>query len=737
MRLTMTGVPLHRAVVVAVVLGVVGPRPALAQEAHMHTPAASGVPMGIPYFCANPTVVSVGSGSWSNADTWSTHRVPGPNDKVAITARHEVGYDVASDVPLNCVEVNGHLRFSTTTNTRMKVRTLMVTEAGYLEIGSAAAPIVPNVIAEVVIVDQPTDPAIDPAQFGNGVVGLGKVSMHGAPKTPTFVRLKQEPLAGQMKLTLEQAVAGWKAGDRVIVPDTRQLRTSESGAAYRSQAEKLTVASVAGVEVTLSTPLRYDHKGARNTDGQLRFLPHVGNVTRNIIIRSENPEGTRGHTMFVSRANVDVRYVQFSDLGRTRSGVLRSTDFDSEGRPVQLGSNQIGRYAVHFHHTFGPKETPANGYQFTLIGNAIDGAKKWGITVHQSHYGLIQDNVVYATGGAGIVTEDGTESFNVFDHNCSVRSAGSGQSQSRINTGYGPGDPGGEGAGFWFRGPNNFIRNNVAANGDEFGFGLAPAPLGIVRTPAFKGADTSKAAESKDLDTRDSSVLEFSNNEAYGAMQSGIAFGWSGTISNVAVWHASRHAVTGTPTATLTVDRITARGDPTILANPLEKPVGLWFGDYSAANIVLSNADIEGVRIGVSSPFFYSRTTETTKRQNGSMLIENGHFRTQIGVNVATAYAIDARAGAPVKKVVVRSSVFDLLEAQVGDADQPEAISMNYGMMPNDPEPRDPILVYDYNKQPGKTFSVYYSKQAPPSVAPCHDTVAGIGGWVCPVGASK
>jgi hypothetical protein len=731
----MTGYRLFQSGAFALVLGAAGP--ALAQDIHPHTPSASGVPQGIPYFCANPTVTSVGSGAWSKADTWSSRRVPGPNDKVAIAAGHEVVYDAVSDASLTCVEVNGQLRFSPATSTRMKVRTLMVTDAGFLEIGSAATPVAPDVTAEVVIADQPIDSAIDPAQFGNGIVGLGRVTMHGAAKTPTFVRLKQEPLAGQTKLIFEQVVSGWKAGDRLALPDTRQLRASERGAQYRPQVENLEVASISGAEVTLVAPLKYDHKGARNANGRLRFLPHVGNVSRNVIVRSENPQGTRGHTMFVSHASVDIRYVQFSDLGRTQNGVLSSADFNSDGLPVRVGSNQIGRYALHFHHDFGPKETPANGYQFTVIGNAIDSARKWGITVHRSHFGLVQDNVVYNTGGAGIVTEDGTESFNVFDHNLSMRSAASGR--VAMNTGYGAGDPGGEGAGFWFRGPNNVIRNNVAANCDEFGFGLAPAPLGIVRTPAFKGADTSKATESKDLDTRDAAVLEFSNNEAYGAMQAGVAFSWSGTISNFAVWHASRHGVTGTPTDTLTVDRITARGDPSMLADPLEKPVGLWFGDYRAANIVVSNADVEGVRIGVSSPFFYSQTTGATaaRRQSGSILIDNGSFRTHIGVTVATAYAVNASAGIPLKKAVVRSTVFEPLKGQATGTDSPETISMNYGIVPGDPEPRDPILVYDYNKQPGKNFKVYYSNQAPRTVAPCHDTVAGIGGWVCELGSGN
>src|SRR5262245_15248896 len=155
--------------VLIVVLGGAGWSPALSQEAHVHTPAASGIPQGIPYICSNPTVVSVSGGRWSDARTWSTQRVPGANEKVAIGAGHEVVYDAVSDVPLNCIEVNGRLRFSTTTNTRMKVATLMVTDVGFLEIGSAATPVAPEVTAEIVIADRPIDAAIDPGQFGNGI----------------------------------------------------------------------------------------------------------------------------------------------------------------------------------------------------------------------------------------------------------------------------------------------------------------------------------------------------------------------------------------------------------------------------------------------------------------------------------------------------------------------------------------------------------------------------------------
>ena len=156
-----------------------------------------------------------------------------------------------------------------------------------------------------------------------------------------------------------------------------------------NQWEELTVQAISadGRTVTLALPLVYDHLGARDFNNVLEFLPHVGNLTRNVVVRSENPAGTRGHMMGIHMADVDIRYALFKDLGRTTYLPLNPT------------TNHIGRYPIHMHHLSGPTATPANGYQFTLAGNAVDGGSvetqfKWGITVHGSHYGLIQDNVV-------------------------------------------------------------------------------------------------------------------------------------------------------------------------------------------------------------------------------------------------------------------------------------------------------------------------------------------------------
>ena len=192
-----------------------------------------------------PTVTSLANGAWSVPGTWSTGAVPGADDRVAIAAGHDVTYDVVSDAALACVEVQGRLAFSSIGNTRLKVGTVMVLEGGRLEIGSPAAPVAAAVTGELIIADRPIDPAVDPDQVGNGLVALGAVAMHGAEKTPTFVRLGREPRAGDTTLELAGPVSGWAAGDHIVIPDTRQLRLGGAGRRGRSQTETVEIASVA------------------------------------------------------------------------------------------------------------------------------------------------------------------------------------------------------------------------------------------------------------------------------------------------------------------------------------------------------------------------------------------------------------------------------------------------------------------------------------------------------------
>jgi hypothetical protein len=67
------------------------------------------------------------------------------------------------------------------------------------------------------------DPGIDPFQFGNGVLVWGTLSVHGAERAPGFERLAREALAGDTELVLSSVLDGWRAGDRIFLPDSRLL----------------------------------------------------------------------------------------------------------------------------------------------------------------------------------------------------------------------------------------------------------------------------------------------------------------------------------------------------------------------------------------------------------------------------------------------------------------------------------------------------------------------------------
>src|SRR5262249_21370158 len=151
-----------------------------------------------------------------------------------------------------------------------------------------------------------------------------------------------------------------------------------------------------GTILTLTAPLQYDHLGARDGNGVLDFLPHVGDLTRNVVIHSQNPAGTRGYVMFTDRANVDIRYAQFSGVGRTTNDAPDNTTFDANGNVTHVGTNQTDRNPVIFFHLMGPTTTPSNGYQFTFLGNSVfcpmvPMDEIWGITLDDANYGLISN----------------------------------------------------------------------------------------------------------------------------------------------------------------------------------------------------------------------------------------------------------------------------------------------------------------------------------------------------------
>ncbi|MDA1012843.1 MAG: hypothetical protein O3A00_00145 [Planctomycetota bacterium] len=571
----------------------------------------------IPNFALHPTVTAVSDGNWSDVGTWSGGVAPTTGDIVLIPVGTTVTYEAQSSAAVEVVGVKGQLRFATDTDTKLTVVTLLVYPEGTLEIGTADAPIDAGVRAEVVIADQAFDLVADPAQWGHGIVAFGTVRVHGSELNETFVRLADEALLGDQTLQLEQAVSGWQVGDELYVPDTRHLRDFQQRQNYQSQGETRRIAGISpdGLTLTLDSALYYDHLGARGQDGNLDFTPHVGNFGRNILVRSENPLGVTGHVAFLFRADVDVRFAEFRDLGRTTVAPIDNTTFDGNGDVTHIGTNQIARYSLHAHHLLGPQTPQANGQQFTIVGNSLtwpgqgtaNGAntKKWGIVLHASHYGLVQQNVLRDIADAGIVAEDGSESHNLFERNF-VASGWSGKTLDQSGA-------------FWFRGFNNSVRGNVAANmyttnvHSGYGFTFSGRFLGNRNIPAFQGADPQVAGEFLAVDMNGTAIQEFRDNEAY-ASESGMTIWWlnqfggssansraaaKSVISNFSVWNVYRHGYFGYETHDVMFDDYTVRGDASLLSNVFEQNTGWYSNDYFTSRNVIRNADIQGMRTGI------------------------------------------------------------------------------------------------------------------------------------------
>jgi len=93
----------------------------------------------------------------------------------------------------------------------------------------------------------------DPQQYSIGLLGFGKIDINGAAKSTTFSRLARDPQAGDTYLELSAPVGGWRGGETLYLPDTRQVLPHmsdvfDSGAmtVYPEAWEEVRIASVAG-----------------------------------------------------------------------------------------------------------------------------------------------------------------------------------------------------------------------------------------------------------------------------------------------------------------------------------------------------------------------------------------------------------------------------------------------------------------------------------------------------------
>jgi len=442
---------------------------------------------------------SARSGTWSAPATWEGGKVPAAGARVQVRAAHTVVYDIRSEEVIRSIHVAGTLHFAHDRDTRLDVGLIKIQpgdDAGENGFDCDAHPTdldpnVPRPALEVGTPEQPIDGKHTALIRLTYVAGLdkqscpalvccgGRMDLHGAPLSRSWVKLGATANAKDLEVTLAEAVTGWRVGDRVLITATQKDKV-EAGTRRRGRhnrevfTEERTIKELDGVKLTLDRPLLHPHQGTG------AFRGEVANLSRNVVVESADPAGERGHTMYHRNSAGAISYAEFRHLGK--EGVL-------------------GRYAIHYHLV---GDTMRGSY---VLGTSIwDSGNRW-ITIHGTNYLVVRDCVGYQSVGHGFFMEDGTEVCNVLDHNLAVQAYHGKPLPKQIL----PFDQN-EGAGFWWANSLNTFTGNVSCENDQYGYRFE-----ATRTSRFNLTLPIQQPDGtrKPTDIRTLPFIRFEDNEAH------------------------------------------------------------------------------------------------------------------------------------------------------------------------------------------------------------------------------
>ena len=409
------------------------------------------------------THVAIRDGDWNDPDTWFNGAIPGDDARVLVPEGITVNYGLVSDARLFTLRVDGTLDFATDADSQMVFDTMIVSHSGSLIIGTVDDPVGENVDVNLIVANNgPIDTDWDPMLLSRGIIAHGATSIHGAEKD-SHEKVIEDPMAGDTSVRFESVPEGWQVGDTIIVAGTRYDGYKWDGAIdgnrfYPPEDEERIITEILDDGTVLfDEPLIHNHDTPRDD-----LATSVANYTRNVSIETENADTAevyeRGHVMFMHSDQVDVRYAEFMELGRTDKSDT-SVDISDVSNP-QYDTNVQGRYSLHLHRTgVDDIENPA-----LVIGNAVYGSPGWGFVHHDSN-AVLSNNASYDTFGAGYVAETGNET-GAWHDNIAIFAQGTSWAGIKSTTDISSTefDTARGGDGFWFQGRLVTSTDNIAAS---------------------------------------------------------------------------------------------------------------------------------------------------------------------------------------------------------------------------------------------------------------------------------
>lgn len=400
----------------------------------------------VPYVDA--THVAVQDGNWTAPSTWQGGLVPTWGAMVIVPNGITVTYDeTRAGIRLDRVRVDGTLTWSLTRSTNMLVETVIVSPAGEFIIGSGPTNRLPiQHTAMVTISGQhyslrpdmlPTEVDFDGGDstlMSRGIVALGKFQQWGANIEP-HVRTQwgNAPMAGHTSVTIQSdgIPTGWAVGQDILIPSTKPIRDVFNGSTFDYEDEERTITSLTDnqngtVTVGFDAALVYNHDHHNPAVTREDLQPHIVNLKRNIVFRSEvtSPSHRRGHIMVMhEKCFADSWHIELRDLGRTdksiRAGKIEGSVFKVPTNDAVLDltpdatSNSQGRYAYHFHQCGFLKD-----HVDVLFGALVRRAPGWGVSHHACEANM-NFNVGIGVYGCFIVGEQGNE-IGEWDSNIAI-----------------------------------------------------------------------------------------------------------------------------------------------------------------------------------------------------------------------------------------------------------------------------------------------------------------------------
>jgi hypothetical protein len=272
------------------------------------------------------------------------------------------------------------------------------------------------------------------------------ISLHGLPKS-SWIKIQRTVAAGSSTIELTDAPAGWKAGDRLVVPSTGMMK-SRAGS---GENEVVTLASVVGPTLKLVERLQFEHFGDSH---DVRLRGEVGALSHNIVIRGDNTDKEHEactQAMFIGFGKDNLPNVREQCYGGHTASLHGATVQISSVELTRMGqATRIARYPIHWHLAGDQSE-----FGSYVMGNSLWENYQRCVTVHGTWGAEVEDNVCYHTYGHAFYLEDAIEHNNRFVHNLVVGVRRGPMVCSDMQVGP---------SAFWITNPNNTFIDNVAVD---------------------------------------------------------------------------------------------------------------------------------------------------------------------------------------------------------------------------------------------------------------------------------